>query len=536
MSGELVIVNLAVALGATATGGNLSDSEKRLASAVASLPKPEQSSVDAAREEIRSGRDPLGKMLYALRSPVERRGTGTVYTPDAIVAPMVNWVLAQNPQRVVDAGTGSGRYLGALLRANPDLPVVAVDLDPLATIMARATAAALEATKARVVNADFTRLTLPPIAGMTAFIGNPPYLRHHQMTAATKQWGQRAAADLGTKLSGLAGLHAYFFLATAKLGRPGDIGCYVTSAEWLDVNYGAIVRSLLTHDLGGEQIHVIEPEAEPFEGTATTAAITQFRMGPLPKAIGFRSVPTLSQLGSLETTGNPVARERLVESTRWSTFIRTRTQVPEGYIELGELARVHRGAVTGANGTWVSGTEVLLPESVLYPSVTRARELFAAGSILATVSGLRNVIDIPADLDVFDVVDRKLIDAFLRQARRSKVHSGYVAKNRRAWWSVGLRKPAPILATYMARRPPAFVRNKAEARHINIAHGVYPREQMTELAMQRLADSLSSSVSVAQGRTYAGGLTKFEPREMERLPVPDLATLMSNDHFATAMG
>jgi adenine-specific DNA-methyltransferase len=42
---------------------------------------------------------------------------------------------------------------------------------------------------------------------------------------------------------------------------------------------------------------------------------------------------------------------------------------------------------------------------------------------------------------------------------------------------------------------------------------------------------LSRTVSTNDGRTYAGGLTKFEPREMERLLVPhpdflaDAATL-----------
>ena len=32
----------------------------------------------------------------------------------------------------------------------------------------------------------------------------------------------------------------------------------------------------------------------------------------------------------------------------------------------------------------------------------------------------------------------------------------HVARHRRAWWSVGLKAPAPILCTYVARRPPAF--------------------------------------------------------------------------------
>ena len=65
-----------------------------------------------------------------------------------------------------------------------------------------------------------------------------------------------------------------------------------------------------------------------------------------------------------------------------------------------------------------------------------------------------------------------------------------------------------------------FVRNIAEARHINIAHGLYPRDILSEKTLTTLAGFLSKSVSVTQGRTYAGGLTKFEPREMERLMVP----------------
>jgi hypothetical protein len=79
----------------------------------------------------------------------------------------------------------------------------------------------------------------------------------------------------------------------------------------------------------------------------------------------------------------------------------------------------------------------------------------------------------------------------------------------------------------MARRPPAFVRNIVDARHINIAHGIYPRETMSPLALRTLAEFLSVSTTTHQGRTYAGGLTKFEPREMERLIVPSPSILES---------
>jgi hypothetical protein len=220
-------------------------------------------------------------------------------------------------------------------------------------------------------------------------------------------------------------------------------------------------------------------------------------------------------------------RNRLETENRWSHLTRKAVNIPQGYIELGELCRVHRGAVTGANRMWIAGKHSAnLPESVLFPTVTRAKELFAAGSALADDSQLRNVIDIPADLSVFDVEERKAIDQFMKLAKSAGVDDGYVAKNRRAWWSIGLRTPAPILATYMARRAPAFVRNLVDARHINIAHGLYPRDPMSSTLLLRLANYLSTAVSTHQGRTYAGGLTKFEPREMERLLVPSPEMLL----------
>lgn len=531
---EYDLIRLAVGLGARTIGGPLTPSEVDLVEMAEALgKKPSEEFVAETAEQIRDGADPLGDWFYTLRSAEERRSAGAVYTPAELVGPMVQWVSEQDPKRVVDAGAGSGRFSVAIARKAPETQLVAVELDPVATLMTRGSLAALRIRSALVLQTDYTRLSLPAVTGRTAFVGNPPYVRHHQLTPTAKEWAQKVAARLGHTVSGLAGLHAHFFLATATMGRSGDVGCFVTSAEWLDVNYGSIVRQLLLGRLGGEAVHVVEPQAMPFEGTATTAVVVNFHLGEQPHSVRFRPVASLGDLGDLGTTGEPVARERLVEASRWSPFVRTRHQVPEGYIELGELCRVHRGTVTGSNATWVRRGDIELPESVLFPAVTKARELFDARDVLTDPSGLCRVIDIPVELDELRPYERKLVDCFIRQARRASVHKGYIATHRRAWWSVGLRAPAPILATYMARRPPAFVRNAAEVRHINIAHGLYPRQELPEHALQRLAQCLRESISLSQGRTYAGGLTKFEPKEMERLPVPDLDSLLSHEPLPT---
>jgi hypothetical protein len=193
---------------------------------------------------------------------------------------------------------------------------------------------------------------------------------------------------------------------------------------------------------------------------------------------------------------------------------------------MGELCRVHRGQVTGANRVWVTaGNPAGLPGRFLFPAVTRASELFRAGGTLATAARLRSVIDLPADLAELAPAELALVTRFLAEAEAAGAAGSYIACHRKPWWRVRLRTPAPILATYMARRPPAFVRNLAGARHVNIAHGLYPREPLPPVALDGLAAYLRGSVTRGQGRTYAGGLTKFEPGEMERLPVPVPALL-----------
>jgi hypothetical protein len=74
----------------------------------------------------------------------------------------------------------------------------------------------------------------------------------------------------------------------------------------------------------------------------------------------------------------------------------------------------------------------------------------------------------------------------------------------------------------MARQAPAFVLNTAKARHINIAHGLYPRSPLNEEALAAILIWLRRHVGTSGGRTYAGGLVKFEPKELERIPIPSL--------------
>lgn len=483
----------------------------------------------AYEEKIRQGGDPLGDAFCAIRSPEIRRGQGATYTPAAIVAAMVSWAETEpsQPVRVVDPGAGSGRFILAAGAVFPTAELVAVEIDPLAALILRANATVLKmADRLKVAIEDYRAVDLPAVDGPTLFIGNPPYVRHHGIKQSWKAWFAKSARELGFPASGLAGLHVHFFLKTRQLAREGDFGAFITAAEWLDVNYGAVLRRMLADGLGGAALHVIDPKARPFADALTTGAITCFRVGNRPAQFTVRTVDSLEKLAPL-SEGRSIEWPKIEAAPRWSIFVRQAG--PErkvGDIELGELFRVHRGQVTGCNAVWIAGEQAeTLPARFLYPAITKARELLAAGAALDDPTSLKKVIDLPSDLDELTASERKAVQAFLKWARKMEAHKGFIATHRRAWWSVGLKEPAPILCTYMARRAPAFVRNHAGARHLNIAHGLYPVQPLSERILDEIIRHLNQTASVAGGRTYAGGLVKFEPGEVSRLHIPDISSI-----------
>ncbi len=527
-----VLARLAMALGAADIGGDLSDSERRLleeSRATFSIPS---SSVDDLRHAIQAGHDPLGAWFLRMRSPVARRRTGAFYTPSALVEPMVDWVLSQDPDRLVDPGSGSGRFVACAVRRNRSLPVIAVDLDPLATILTRATLATLGAEAATVINGDYTTFDLPPIAGRTAFVGNPPYVRHHDLSPEAKAWAVAAGRQLGHDVSTLAGLHVHFFLATALRARPGDVGCFVTSAEWLDVNYGAIVRHLLLNGLGGRALHLIDPRAVPFEDAMTTAVITCFRVGAAPQSMRVRCVAQPEELRDL-ANGQEVSWSTLEQARRWTPLILEREagSAPGDTVPLRTLARVHRGVVTGANSFFVLTRErarALGIEEWCRPALTSAEEILHSNGIVRDGPERRLLLDVPPDVDRGA---HPRLDAYLRSGEASSdgkqpVAERYIPSHRRPWWYLGRTTPPPVVASYMARQAPVFALNPDGLAIINIAHGIYPTENLNPPQLADFVAALNAARDsfIGRGRTYHGGLEKFEPREMEALlvPIPNL--------------
>lgn len=481
--------------------------------------------------------DTLGVAFCKENSPQSRRPEGITLTPQFVVERMVEEVVRRNPdvQRVVDCGAGTGRFSISAAKAFPNAQIIAVECNvKLAALLQENLTLSGIADRVTVVRQDFREVALPPIAGRTLYIGNPPYVRHHEISPDWKSWYQEMMKTMGVKASQLAGLHLHFFAKAIACSRPGDVVFFITAAEWLETRYGKSLRELILAKASESEITVVDARVPIFEDAMTTSTLTLLEVGKPNDIVAIRQVETLAALqhpngfARFDTSACQIAN-------RWTDLLRPPDEAIglSNSIQLGDVLSVHRGQVTGMNSVWVSGAyQGPIPESVCFPAVTCAKDLISLSiARLENANGLRRVIDLPADLLELDKTEQLEVNEFLKWAKSRLAHAGYIASHRKPWYRVGLRAPAPIVMTYMARRPPRFVRNVCGARLINVAHGLYPRIPISDDVLDLLVDWLNSNVSTNSGRTYAGGLIKFEPGEVMRLRIPRLESL-ANGHNA----
>ena len=459
---------------------------------------------------------------YCSRVPAEvRRAEGITFTPHWLVERMLDQTASSGPfDTVIDPGAGSGRFALAAARRFPGAKVIAVELNAgLATTLRAHVRHQGLGSRIEVIHGDF-RDTPLPLRGRALFIGNPPYVRHHDLSPEWKRWYAHGMAERGVPASQLAGLHAHFMLRLAQLLRPGDVWSLVTAAEWLDNGYGSAIRHLMSQPrgLGLTSLWLAASDEAVFPDALVSAVVTQ----------GLSAVQPVTEvtLGQVRAAGSSVSRSvpinTLCSSQRWSPLCQPGAlQVAQG-IELGELFRVTRGQVTGMNEAWVLSADA--PETwraLSVPAVTRAREIID-GSVTAMQARtqLNRVIDLPRDLDALATEHKIVAQGLIERAKRMGADEGYVARQRKPWFAVGMREPPMAFVSYMGRRPPVFQPNPRQLSYLNIAHGLYARQPMCAEQLDRVLGHLNTSTDLYAGRVYGGGLAKFEPSDIARLRVP----------------
>ena len=397
-----------------------------------------------------------------------------------------------------------------------------------------------------VTNEDFT-LVSPPQTEDGRFdlvITNPPYVRHHHLsTNDKKRLMDSVSLQLGVKPSGLMGLYGYFLMFGHNWMKKGGIGVWLVPHEFMDVKYGSVLRKYLTERVTLLRIHVFSIEDVQFDDAEVSSTVI-FLRNELPEdnhEVSFTFGPSIQT----PTRQILVPVNSLRNISKWSKFekcvdvdIRS-----ERTIRIGELFDVKRGLATGANDFFImtlTKVEALkLPKRFLIPIIPSSRHLRNLEIIEADDSGMPKVkprlflLNCSLPRESLRENFPKLYGYILKGEERG-VHKRYLTSKRNPWYKQEVRKPAPIMCSYMGRKSNIgkairFYRNKSKAVATNAYYMLYPKSWILQKVenLGKFCDlfyealrSLDQARIIMQGRSYGGGLHKVEPKELEDVTVP----------------
>jgi hypothetical protein len=499
------------------------------------------------RQALEQRRLELQAGLDSAKSQAARNRLGQFATPTDLATDILSvarrLLAPESAVRFLDPAFGTGAFYSALLRSFPATRIDwarGYEIDPH---YAEPTRQLWEGTPLALTLGDFTAVRPPSEEKdkATLLVCNPPYVRHHHLTAEAK--ARLRAASLGAAnmdLNGLAGLYCYFIALSHAWMAKDAVAIWLVPSEFMDVNYGRALREYLLSQVTLLRVHRFDPGDVQFCDALVSSAVVVFR-NTKPSSTrttefsfgGMLAKP--SRIRIIET-------EQLRAAPKWARISRASDERvdDDGDTRVGDLFTIRRGIATGANDFF------LIPEP-------RAKELGLPPRFLRPIlpsPRLLRTDEIEADRKGNPLIEPRLflldcqlpepqvrhkyrqLWAYLETGRARGIHERYLCTHRRPWYAQESRAPAPILCTYMGRTgqrrsPFRFILNRSKAIAANVYLMLYPKPALAA-AFRRTPGALSPvwaalreipwAALLGVGRVYGGGLHKMEPNELAHAP------------------
>lgn len=473
----------------------------------------------------------------------KRRQKGQFWTPDWLADALIAYLVAHGAQTLFDPAVGAGAFFRAVKRHNAKnqsaIQFLGTEIDPTALDEGQS----LGLSVADIRHIEIRDFALdPPDLRFEAIVANPPFIRHHRISAEAKQQLHRYSQQrLGVSLDGRVGLHVFFLLRGLDLLSEGGRLAYIMPADTCEGVFAKPLWQWITRHYRLRGVITFSHAASPFQEVDINPLIFLIEKQKPQPSFDWIIVHTTNEnvlqqwfASDLQTPLPTPEIERfdrpLTEALNTGLSRHPKLHTSSTVYTLGDFAKVMRGIATGDNDFFFlthSKADLLdIPADFLIPAVARTRDVPEDIIDEALMEFLKN----KGRPTMLLSLDSRTVDQFplavqhyLKLGEANGLPQKPLISTRRPWYKMEKRAIPPFLFAYLGRRNTRFIRNVAGVVPLNGFLGLYPHVLDTD-SVERLWNILSHPQTVENlkqvGKSYGGGAVKVEPRALESLPLP----------------
>lgn len=462
------------------------------------------------------------------------REKGQFWTPPWLAKVMAGWVTQDHPETLFDPAVGPGTFFAAAREAGFTGKLQGFELHSNAFA---------DGWKFGFKPDDFCHVQIADFIGTSlpekfpAIVSNPPYIRHHRLTQKQKlELKQLAQNLLGFSLDGRVGLHVFFLLKCLTHLAPGGRLAFLLPADVCEGISSSVFWNRICQQYRLVAAMTFADEAAPFPTVDTNAMVFLFaKEKPLEDFLWLRVCERDSEAifaaldGRKPSNSVSLHLRNLTEALKTGLSRPPRSQNNFG-IPLSSFAKVMRGIATGSNDFFFLTHEQLcshkLPETFFRRAIGRTRDCPNNRLTIADLDRLEAAGRATWLLNLSDEAVEKLphqLRVYLKSGVQVGLPEKSLIKTRRPWYKMEKRTSPPILFAYLGRRDCRFILNEANVVPLTGFLCVYPWDT-TQISVKKLWQALNHPDTLANlgfvSKSYGGGALKTEPRQLDRLEIP----------------
>ncbi len=462
-----------------------------------------------------------------------RKKFAQFFTPFPIAIFMSKWILGnKNLKTVLDPAFGLGVFARAIRQTNVKCTIKGFDVDE--HILRQAESVFENETKTSIHLKDYmfndweTRYD--------GIICNPPYFKFHDYDNKTIL--KEVEVKLGLKLNGFTNLYTLFLLKSAYQLNVGGRAAYIIPSEFLNSDYGKLVKSYLIKNKLLRYIIIFDFEGNVFDNALTTSSILLFANDNEKSEVEFINVQTLNELTDLQEkfqsypktiSKNAIEFSKLNPEIKWRAYYQKQNAVRfKNLVPFSNYGKVVRGIATGANEYFTfnqsKAKEFNIADKFLMPCITKAIDVDVS---FFTKSDYEKLKEQDKFVHLFNATEpnNPSVKKYLAKGELESIHGKFLTASRSPWYSLEKRPPSPIWVSVFNRSGLRFIRNEANISNLTTFHCIYLNMfslPKIDLLFAYLLTDISKEIFNDNRREYGNGLQKFEPNDINKSLMVDL--------------